>query len=172
MKLSFILSLLPDSLVDELCRILRSRRDGGDLISEIRLRQDGPCSVRIGNENIRLFVRLGRGEIEKTLEKISGGALYAHRDSIADGYISLSYGIRVGIAGRASYDGGRLVGVSEIRSLIFRIPTGRCAFPMKYTIFFLVASAQGCSFIHRRAWERLRLCARLPGRSGRVVCTL
>ena len=136
MKLSFILSLLPDSLVDELCRILRSRRDGADLISEIRLRRGGPCSVRIENENLRLFVRLGREEIEKTVEKISGGALYAHRDSIADGYISLPYGIRVGIAGRASYDGGRLVGVSEIRSLILRIPTGRCAFSDEiYDIF-------------------------------------
>ena len=143
MRLSFILSLLPNSLVDELCRILRSRRNGSELISEIRLRQDGPCSVRIGNENLRLFSRLDRGEIEKSLEKISGGALYAHRDSIADGYISLPHGIRVGIAGRASYDGGRLVGVSEIRSLIFRIPTGKCAFSDEIYDIFLGGIGSG-----------------------------
>ena len=172
MRLSFILSLLPDSFVDELCRLIRSRRDGDGLISEIRLRQDGPCSVKIGNERLRLFLRPSREEMEKTLDKISGGALYAHRDSIADGYISLPYGIRVGVAGRASYDGGRPVGVSEIRSLIFRIPTGRCAFSDEiYDIFqggigsgMLIYSPPGVG-----KTTALRSLAGSVGKSGRHV---
>ena len=52
------------------------------------------------------------------------GAVYAHRECIKAGYISLAGGIRVGIGGTAGYDGGALVGISEISSLVFRIPTG------------------------------------------------
>lgn len=172
MRLSFVLSLLPDAVASELCRILRGRRDGGEALSEIRLRQDGLCSVRVGNENLRLFSRLGREEIEATLERISGGAMYAHRDSIAKGYISLPYGIRVGLSGRASYDGGELVGVSEIRSLVFRIPTGKCAFSNEIYDVFLSGIGSGMLIYSPPGVGKttaLRSLAGAVGRSGKHV---
>jgi stage III sporulation protein AA len=99
--------------------------------------------MRLGNEDLRLFSVLTEKEIEKIVERIFGGALYAHRDSIAEGYVSLPYGIRVGLCGRASYDGGRLVGVSDIRSLVFRIPTGGCAFSDELYDIFLGGVGSG-----------------------------
>lgn len=128
MNLSGILSILPPNMSCEIRRILRSRAEGEGGVSEIRLRRDGFSSFRMGQENIRIFSRVGREEIDEVVSKICDGALYAHRDSITSGYVSLGGGVRVGLCGRASYEGGRLVGISDMRSLLFRIPTGSCAF--------------------------------------------
>jgi stage III sporulation protein AA len=48
--------------------------------------------------------------------------LYAFRDTIAEGYISLRGGIRVGVCGRAVVNNGRVVGVYDIDTLVVRIP--------------------------------------------------
>lgn len=49
--------------------------------------------------------------------------MYAHRDNIKEGYLTVDGGVRVGICGQARYEGGAFVGVSSISSLVFRIPT-------------------------------------------------
>ena len=56
--------------------------------------------------------------------------------NIAEGFISLPGGIRVGVCGSAAYDGEKLVGISNMSSLLFRIPTGECAFEDElYAVF-------------------------------------
>ena len=136
MTLSQIMSILPTQMWAEIRRILSCRGSGDDALNEVRLRRDGLCTVRVNRENIRLFSRIDRSSLEEIVRRVLGGALYAHRDSISSGYVTLDGGVRVGMCGRASYDGGRLVGISEISSLVFRIPTGRCAFSREiYEIF-------------------------------------
>jgi stage III sporulation protein AA len=123
-----VISLMPQGIGDEIFRVALSRKCGTLGISEIMLRRDGRSSVVIGGECVGLSYRLTRDECERLFSRLVGGALYAHRDSIADGYISLDGGVRVGISGAAKYESDRLVGISDIRSLLFRIPTGRCDF--------------------------------------------
>ena len=77
-------------------------------------------------EKIPLFSTLKRNEAEALVNLLCEGALYAHRDTLASGYVTMRGGVRVGICGFARYEGGRLVGVSEMRSLVFRIPGGDC----------------------------------------------
>ena len=122
------LSLLPEGLSEEILRLAEGRKDGPSGIREIRVRREGVSSLLLSGESIRLYYRVGREETEALMEKLVDGALYAHRDGIASGYICLDGGIRVGICGSARYDGERLVGVGDMRSLLFRIPTGECAF--------------------------------------------
>ena len=62
------------------------------------------------------------------LDRLSRGSLYAYRDNIINGYIPIGEGIRVGVCGRLSYENGSAVGVSDVSSFVFRIPTGECAF--------------------------------------------
>lgn len=123
-----VLGLLPTALAQEINRLATGRRDGLSGIREIRIRRGGVCTVLIGSENIRLFSSVDKEETEALVDRLLDGALYAHRDSIAEGYVSLDGGIRVGICGSAAYDGDRLVGVSNMRSLLFRIPSGECEF--------------------------------------------
>ena len=127
-RANLALSYLPEGISDEIRRKAFSRRGGLALVREIRIRKDGRSSMLVGDESVRLFSRVDKECMRWTLDALLDGALYAHRDSIASGFISIGHGVRVGVSGHARYEGSRLVGLSEISSLLFRIPTGECAF--------------------------------------------
>ncbi len=118
-----IIYTLPPCITREILKLCERR--GGEYaeISEIRLRLYGKSSFKLGEERVELCSRFKRAELERTLLSLCGGALYPHRDTLAEGYISYEGGIRVGVCGEGGYDGGRLVGVSNVTSLVFRIPT-------------------------------------------------
>ena len=131
-----VLGLLPRGISDEIIRIASGRRGGLTELREIRIRRGGLCSILIERENVRLYHRMSDNDVEILISRLIGGALYAHRDSIASGYVSLDRGIRVGICGSTAYDGQKLVGISDMRSLLFRIPSGKCDFADElYEIF-------------------------------------
>ena len=121
-----VLASLPGAVSREIEGLLDRRGTG--FIKEIRLRAGGRASVRIGRENIRLLSSLSEEELYSLLCSICGGAIYAHRDAIAQGFVSMPCGIRVGVVGTARYDGASLVGIEKISSLVFRIPSGECSF--------------------------------------------
>ncbi len=127
-KAERILGYFPSRISDEIRRIGRGRRGGLGDIREIRIRADARSTVMLSDESITLFSPVDKNLMSEIVERLLDGALYAHRDSIASGYVSIGGGVRVGICGHARYDGARLVGVSDISSLLFRIPSGECAF--------------------------------------------
>lgn len=127
-KIEDLFEIFPPSLSSEISRLAEGRRGGLCEIREIRVRREGACSMLIGDESLPLFYSPSDMETEGLVDRVLGGALYAHRDSIASGYVSLSGGIRVGLCGRASYEDGKIIGVRDMRSLVFRIPSGRCDF--------------------------------------------
>ena len=87
--------------------------------------------ITLGNRSSLLFLRkriylsthISNDDMRFIMNKLCRGALYAYRDTITEGYISMSGGVRVGICGQARYENGVLVGVSDISSFNFRIPT-------------------------------------------------
>ncbi|MBE6532277.1 MAG: AAA family ATPase [Ruminococcaceae bacterium] len=127
-RIDEILFYLPSGLGEEIRRLARTRRGGAADIREIRIRAHSRSSVSFSDECITLFSTVDKGQMLGIVEKLIDGALYAHRDSIASGYVSIGGGVRVGICGQARYEGERLVGVGNISSLLFRIPSGECAF--------------------------------------------
>ncbi len=131
-----VTGLLPTAFAEEIERIARSRRGGMSGIREISVRQFGISEINVLGERIPLRSEIDASGMEVLLQNLMQGALYAHRDSIASGYISLAGGIRVGVCGSTGYEDGRMVGVSNISSLNFRIPSGECAFSEElYSVF-------------------------------------
>lgn len=118
-----ILRSLPAGVRTELLRLAEAR-GGISSLSEIRLRSVGISSLVMAGERVRLLGHTDVDDLRRVLEVLSDGALYSHRDTVGRGYISLSEGVRVGICGTARYDGGALAGVTDITSLVFRLPTG------------------------------------------------
>ncbi len=123
-----VINMLPRGLGEEIRRLAEGRRGGTDEIREIRIRRHGLCSFTIGRERLRLCSKVTAEELDGLILRLTEGALYAHRDSISSGYISIGDGIRVGICGHAAYENNALVGTRDMRSLIFRIPSGKCEF--------------------------------------------
>jgi stage III sporulation protein AA len=118
-----IVACLPPRIGRELLRIAHTRRGGAAEISELHMTIGRRSSVLIGSERVFLGVELTPADMDFAVHRVCGGAIYAHRDTISEGYVSLGGGVRVGICGQARYESDRLVGVSEVSSLVFRIPT-------------------------------------------------
>ncbi len=120
--------MLPTRVGDEIARICRSRQGGSHGIREIRLRALGACSISFSDETLRLLSSVTRDEMADIVHRLSDGALYAHRESLSEGYISVAGGIRVGLVGTARYEGKSVAGISDIRYALFRFPSGECEF--------------------------------------------
>ena len=112
-----VMDMLPFRLGDE----IRALRGVGN-IEEIRLRSGRVASLTADGKNLPLQTVLTRDELDRTVSLMCGGSMYAHRDAISAGYLSLDGGVRVGICGRASVDGGKIIGVYDISGLNIRIP--------------------------------------------------
>ena len=120
-----ILSMLPYRVSDVIKR--EGEWSGKGLCEEIRLRRGRMSTLRIsGGEEIAIALSepLNQSEMDVTVDRLCGGSLYAHGDTIKQGYILLEGGIRAGVSGRAAYDGGRMVGISEINGICIRLPHG------------------------------------------------
>ncbi len=112
---------LPSRIKRELDGLLFSR---GSFLSELHLKTGSSSSVIIGGERINLSARLTGAELEAVFLRLTENSLYAYRDSISSGFVTLEGGVRVGIVGEARYDKGALVGISNFSALCFRIPSG------------------------------------------------
>ena len=108
--------ILPYRLVDEI------RSMGALTVEEIRLRSGRASSLTTPQGNVMLKTVLSRMEIENVLQTICEGSLYAHSETIAQGYVTLGGGIRVGICGRATVEDGRVIGVCCTNGLNIRLP--------------------------------------------------
>ena len=117
-----ILDMLPFRLSDAIRRELSIYGEGVPC-EEIRIRKGRMSSlIMLGGESLVLDVSLSLEEMESTVDRLCGGSLYAHGDTIKKGYISLPGGIRAGVVGRAAVENGRVIGVSDISGICIRIP--------------------------------------------------
>lgn len=114
-----LLRILPYRLADE---IRKKSEENRYAVEEIRLRLGRASSLTLGGRNAVLRTVLTKEEIDRFFSVICEGSLYAHSETINNGYITLDGGIRVGICGRASTSGGKILGIYDVSSLNIRIP--------------------------------------------------
>lgn len=122
---SEIYSALPTGVLFEIMRVASGFEGGISGVSEVRLLCGGGSSFILLGHRYRIYHTVSAEEMQQTFFRICDGAVYAHRDTVTEGYVSTPGGVRVGVSGTAKYDGGRLVGVSDIGALIFRIPCSK-----------------------------------------------
>ena len=91
-------------------------------VEELRLRRGRVASVTVNGQNLRLDVIPDAPAMEGLLQRLCGGSVYAHEETLREGYVMLEGGIRVGVCGRAVCVGGRVTGVTDISAFTFRIP--------------------------------------------------
>ncbi len=114
---SGILSILPYKVSDAVRAAARGRCE------EIRLRRGGLSTLTIsGNLTVPMKLHLTDEDMNEIVARLCQGSLYAHGDTIKNGYIILPGGLRAGVCGRAASEGGKIFGVSDISSVSIRIP--------------------------------------------------
>lgn len=116
-----ILNLLPYRLSDAIRKEMRA--DKNIICEEIRIRRGRMSALTLtGGIIVPLDISLSKEEMETTVENLCGGSMYAHIDTLKQGYISLPHGVRAGVSGRASVEGGRVIGISDVNGICIRIP--------------------------------------------------
>ena len=101
--------------------VRQTGRDGWG-VEEIRLRAGGLCTLTVSGRNVSCGVTASGDDIAAAAEKLCGGSLYAHADGIREGVITGEGGIRAGVAGTASSEGGGVRSVRAMTSLCLRLP--------------------------------------------------
>ncbi len=116
-----ILSCLPGGVCREIGRIAAENADFFSGLSEIRLRAGRYAAVTLAGRNLLLSHKVTEAELAMIFRRLSGDSLYRHKESLAEGYLTV-LGYRIGVGGRAITEGGAVVGVGEVSSLCIRIP--------------------------------------------------
>ena len=104
---AFLAPLLPKRARDAIRAAYESGRFS--VIEEIRLRREVTSSLTTDRGTVLLPLLLLGREMDETLTRISGGSLYAHSETIGEGYLILNGGVRVGICGRAAVENGKVI---------------------------------------------------------------
>ena len=112
-------TLLPERLLAEIDALCGRAYP----IEEIRVRREKAASLTTARGNRMLRTVLSAIELDALLVRLCDGSLYAHSDTIRQGYVTLPDGIRVGLCGRASVEEGRILGVYGVTAMSFRIPS-------------------------------------------------
>lgn len=133
-----VTDVLPVAVRREIARCVP---DQARCIEEIRLRADRAASLTVDGQNVMTGLTMTSRELFSVLTHMCGGSLYAYSDQINQGFLTLHGGVRVGVAGHASCDGGRIVGLTEITSLCIRIPHRHR--PVGQEIVDLLATLEG-----------------------------
>ena len=112
---------LKDYLPQRIFMAINQAKNNG-MIEEIRIRKNRQAYIIQNGYNRFIEVIANESEISFILEKISHHSMYAYRDTIANGYVSLEDGIRIGIIGRASIQNSTVIGIYDINEFAIRLP--------------------------------------------------
>ena len=115
------LKLLPSHLAVMLENL---PRDISSKICEIRLRTGRPLTLTLTDTTIipNCEMTVTTKDIELTAARAFRYSMHSSAAQLCEGYAAWCGGIRVGISGTASLDGGRVMNVRDISSLNIRIP--------------------------------------------------
>lgn len=91
-------------------------------LGEIRLRAERPVFITVGDKNISCPAVCTSEELNECVSALCGNSMYCHSETIKEGYICTSGGIRAGVCGRAVCEGGEIIAVKDISSVNIRIP--------------------------------------------------
>lgn len=113
-----VLDALPERVRGD---VIRAASAAG-CVEELRLHAGRRATLTVSGRNLPIPVVLTRAETDAVLFSLCEKSVYAYRDTMSEGYITLRGGIRVGVCGRAALSGGRIAGVYDVGTLAVRIP--------------------------------------------------
>ena len=119
--LNEVIEYFPLSIKSVINSFLEKNKSLENSIEEIRIRSNGNLSFKIGQDLITIFSNITKGEMQEIFENICEKSIYSYTKQIAEGFITIKGGNRVGITGSAVIENGRVINLNYISSLNFRI---------------------------------------------------
>ena len=93
-----------------------------EMLEEIRVRNNLPLILKIGQDEKVIDYKITTEDINYIFQKICENSIYSYQKQIANGFITVQGGNRVGIVGTAVLDGNdKVINFNYISGLNFRI---------------------------------------------------
>lgn len=90
-------------------------------LKEIRIRSQRPIILKLRKIDILIEYNVSQNEILQILEKLCNSSIYAYKNQICEGFLTIKGGHRVGITGTAVVEDGKVINLKYVTSLNFRI---------------------------------------------------
>ena len=113
-----ILKYMPSKISS---KIVENILDKASKIEEIRLRVDRPIILRMNDGEKVIKYSVSTEEMISVLQAICENSIYTYQNQIAEGFVTLKGGHRVGISGSCVVENGKIININHIYSLNFRI---------------------------------------------------
>lgn len=116
-----IIKYFPSNISNLLKATLEKNSRLQEQLQEIRIRVNRPILLKSRQADIVIEYIINSREILQILEKLCDNSIYAYQNQIANGFITIKGGHRIGITGTAVIENGRILNLKYITSLNFRI---------------------------------------------------
>lgn len=116
-----ILRYFPNKIYQIFFNLFQENNKIIDELQEIRMRTDRPIILRLREKDFILQYNIPQSEILQIVERLCENSIYAYKNQICEGFITVRGGHRVGLTGSCVIENGKIVNVKYISSLNFRI---------------------------------------------------
>ena len=113
-----ILKYMPSKIAE---KILENAMDKLEKIEEIRLRLERPIILKLIDGEKVIKYSVSTEEMISCLQAVCENSIYSYQNQIAEGFVTIKGGHRVGIAGSCVIENGKVININHIYSLNFRI---------------------------------------------------
>ena len=120
-RIEEIIRYFPINISSLLHKAIKQNEKLAEQIQEIRIRVGRPIILKLQNLDILIEYIVNQTEILQILEKICDNSIYAYKNQICNGYITIKGGHRIGITGSAVVENEKIINIKYITSLNFRI---------------------------------------------------
>ena len=116
-----ILRYFPQNIYNLINDTMNKNNEIEENIQEIRIRAQRPILLKLRTTDLIVDYKVSQTEILQTLERICENSIYAYKNQICDGFITVNGGHRIGITGSCVIENGKVINIKYISSLNFRI---------------------------------------------------
>ncbi len=116
-----ILKYFPANIYNLLNNTISQNKEIEENLQEIRIRSKKPIILKLRQADIVIEYNVEQTEILQILERLCNNSIYAYRNQICDGFITIKGGHRVGITGTAVIENEKVINLKYVTSLNFRI---------------------------------------------------
>lgn len=96
-------------------------KDKFDTLEEIRLRVERPIVLKFSDTDKVIKYNVTTEDVLSTLQILCENSIYSYQNQIAEGFITVKGGHRIGISGSCAIENGKVINIRYIYSLNFRV---------------------------------------------------